>query len=67
MPQDGINMYMSLIDKVSSPLDDIGKKTKVFSKDMDEMKETLGRWIGWRIWLERTGPFAHSAAGVVPG
>lgn len=49
MPNDGIHIYMSLIDKVSSPLDDIGKKTKAFSKDMDEMKETLGRWIGWRI------------------
>lgn len=49
MPQDGIHIYMSLIDKVSSPLDGIGKKTKAFSKDMDEMKETLGRWIGWRI------------------
>ena len=41
MPNDGIHIYMSLIDKVSSPLDDIGKKTKAFSKDMDEMEETL--------------------------
>lgn len=42
MPQDGIHIYMSLIDKVSSPLDGIGKKTKAFSKDMEE---TLGRLL----------------------
>lgn len=62
-----VSIAISAQDKYSSALNTMAKITKVFSKDMDEMKETLGRWIGWRIWLERTGPFAHSAAGVVPG
>lgn len=39
MPQDGINIYMSLIDKVSSPLDGIGKKTKAFSKELQELEQ----------------------------
>ena len=39
MPNDGINIYMSLIDKVSSPLDGIGKKTKVFSKELQELEQ----------------------------
>ncbi len=62
-----VSIAISAQDKYSSALNTMAKITKAFSKDMDEMKETLGRWIGWRIWLERTGPFAHSAAGVVPG
>ena len=39
MPQDGINIYMSLIDKVSSPLGGIGKKTKAFSKELQELEQ----------------------------
>lgn len=39
MPNDGINIYMSLIDKVSSPLDGIGKKTKAFSKELQELEQ----------------------------
>ena len=62
-----VSIAISAQDKYSSALNTMAKITQAFSKDMDEMKETLGRWIGWRIWLERTGPFAHSAAGVVPG
>ena len=39
MPNDGIHIYMSLIDKVSSPLDGIGKKTKAFSKELQELEQ----------------------------
>ncbi len=44
-----VSIAISAQDKYSSALNTMAKITKAFSKDMDEMKETLGRWIGWRI------------------
>ena len=44
-----VSSALSAQDKYSRALNTMAKITKAFSKDMDEMKETLGRWIGWRI------------------
>ena len=40
MPEESINIYMSLVDKVSGPLSGIGTKTKAFSKELQELEQT---------------------------
>ena len=39
MPEESINIYMSLVDKVSGPLSGIGTKTKAFSKELQELEQ----------------------------
>ena len=53
MPQDGINIYMSLIDKVSSPLGGIGKKTKAFSKELQELEQKTGAYAATQDKLKK--------------
>ena len=40
MPEESINIYMSLVDKVTGPLSGIGTKTKAFSKELQELEQT---------------------------
>lgn len=54
MPEESINIYMSLVDKVSGPLSGIGTKTKAFGKELQELEQKTAAYDKTQTKLSKT-------------